>query len=376
MKIKLLACSVLLASSSVAFAGGGEATLNLGGGLMMFDDNRNLENGTVGIVGLEYGFTENVAAEISMLQTSPSVDEGNGHVDVNETRLDGLYYFATEGRWLPYVAAGVGRGEFDSEGKDFTETQVNLGGGVRFIANDILSFRADLRGIHGLEDSNDDSNTDALFTIGMSWTFGDGNNVGKKKSAPVAKPVVKRAPAPAPKPVVKAEPAPAPAPVVVAPKPMPVVVKDTDGDGIPDSKDNCPNTAKGVKIGADGCKIKKVTVESIKLEITFPSGSSQVSQKYTPELKKVADFLNKHQDLVVEIEGHSDSQGKASYNKWLSQRRADAVKSAIIKQFAIKAERVNATGHGESKPVATNDTAAGRQANRRVIAVMQKEVIE
>ncbi|OUR90455.1 hypothetical protein A9Q81_18325 [Gammaproteobacteria bacterium 42_54_T18] len=384
MKLRLLACSMLLASSSVTFAGEGETTLNLGTGVMVFDDDRNLDNGTIGSIGLEYGFTENVAAEISFLQTSPDLDSGDGHVDVREIRLDGLYYFLSEGRWLPYAAMGAGTGKFSYDTGSFTENQVNLGGGIRFIANETLSLRVDLRGIYGDEDND----TDAALTVGMSWTFGDGNAIGAKRHASAPTPV--RQPAPVDKDIVKEvalKPAekidtasiePVIQPVVKTAEAIKsaIVAVDSDGDGVIDAKDQCPNTAKGVKVTGTGCKIKTVTVETIELDIKFPTNSSDVRAEYMSELKKVSDFLNKHADLVVDIEGHSDSRGKASYNKWLSQRRATSVKAAIVNQFAIDAKRINAIGYGEEKPVASNDTVGGRQKNRRVIAVMQKEVIE
>lgn len=379
MKLRLLVCSMLLASSNTVLAGEGETTLNLGTGVMVFDDDRNLDDGTIGSVGLEYGFTENLAAEISFLQTSPDVDSGNGHVDVREMRLDGLYYFLSEGRWLPYAAIGAGTGKFSYDTGSFTENQVNLGGGVRFIANDTLSFRVDLRGILGDEDDD----TDTALTVGMSWSFG-GDNSASNKTATAKKPPV-RQPAPAVKRVIEeavVEPAkdvvsPSVEPVVQQAKPkVAVVLLDSDGDGVIDAKDQCPNTAKDVKVGGTGCKIKTVTVETIELDIKFPTNSSDVRAEYMTELKKVADFLNKHADLVVDIEGHSDSRGKASYNKWLSQRRAESVKTAIVNQFAIDEKRIKAIGYGEEKPVASNDTADGRQKNRRVIAVMQKEVID
>ncbi len=346
--------------------------------------DRNLDNGTIGSIGLEYGFTENVAAEISFLQTSPDLDSGDGHVDVREIRLDGLYYFLSEGRWLPYAAMGAGTGKFSYDTGSFTENQVNLGGGIRFIANETLSLRVDLRGIYGDEDND----TDAALTVGMSWTFGDGNAIGAKRHASAPTPV--RQPAPVDKDIVKEvalKPAekidtasiePVIQPVVKTAEAIKsaIVAVDSDGDGVIDAKDQCPNTAKGVKVTGTGCKIKTVTVETIELDIKFPTNSSDVRAEYMSELKKVSDFLNKHADLVVDIEGHSDSRGKASYNKWLSQRRATSVKAAIVNQFAIDAKRINAIGYGEEKPVASNDTVGGRQKNRRVIAVMQKEVIE
>ncbi|MDV7400154.1 OmpA family protein, partial [Arthrospira platensis SPKY1] len=94
------------------------------------------------------------------------------------------------------------------------------------------------------------------------------------------------------------------------------------------------------------------------------------------EVKRVADFLNSYQDVTVEIEGHTDAQGAEAYNQTLSQRRADSVKKALVTRYGIAAERVKAIGYGESRPVASNDTAAGRAENRRVVAVMQKEVLE
>ena len=101
-----------------------------------------------------------------------------------------------------------------------------------------------------------------------------------------------------------------------------------------------------------------------------------IQDQYEPELQQVAEFLNKHTDLNVEIEGHTDSQGAAAYNKMLSQKRADAVKKHLVSVHGIAADRITAVGYGEENPVASNDTAQGRKANRRVVAVMQKEVMK
>jgi OOP family OmpA-OmpF porin len=76
-------------------------------------------------------------------------------------------------------------------------------------------------------------------------------------------------------------------------------------------------------------------------------------------------------DRKVLIEGHTDSSGSASYNSDLSQRRANAVEALLINQ-GVDPTRIVARGYGESYPVATNDTAAGRQQNRRVEIVILK----
>jgi len=68
------------------------------------------------------------------------------------------------------------------------------------------------------------------------------------------------------------------------------------------------------------------------------------------------------------IEGHSDSSGKAAYNKALSQRRADAVRDILINEYGIDTSRVSAVGYGQEQPVASNSTKEGRLENRRVMA--------
>jgi len=76
------------------------------------------------------------------------------------------------------------------------------------------------------------------------------------------------------------------------------------------------------------------------------------------------------------VEGHADSNGAAAYNKQLSQRRADSVRNALIRDYNIAENRLSAVGYGEERPIADNRTADGRRANRRVVAVMQAEVTE
>lgn len=80
--------------------------------------------------------------------------------------------------------------------------------------------------------------------------------------------------------------------------------------------------------------------------------------------------MKRFPSTTVLIEGHSDSSGSASKNKALSQRRADAVRSALVERFGIPAERVTAKGFGIESPIADNATAEGRAANRRVVATL------
>jgi outer membrane protein OmpA-like peptidoglycan-associated protein len=92
------------------------------------------------------------------------------------------------------------------------------------------------------------------------------------------------------------------------------------------------------------------------------------------KLAKVAGIVLAHPGLKTEAEGHADSIGTDGYNQGLSERRADSVRSFLM-QEGIAAESISARGFGESQPVATNETAVGRQQNRRVELVVSGEPI-
>lgn len=88
-----------------------------------------------------------------------------------------------------------------------------------------------------------------------------------------------------------------------------------------------------------------------------------------PTLDKLARFLNEYPDRNVLIEGFTDSTGSDAYNKNLSEQRANAVKQALLSR-GVDEKRIATEGFGEARPVATNETAAGRQQNRRVEVVI------
>jgi len=86
--------------------------------------------------------------------------------------------------------------------------------------------------------------------------------------------------------------------------------------------------------------------------------------------------MNQYTDVIVELEGHTDSDGIEDYNQGLSERRANAVRDVLVGRFNIQGSRVTAVGYGESQPIATNNTAAGKAQNRRVITVIIKTLQE
>ncbi|SIO15599.1 OmpA family protein [Vannielia litorea] len=99
--------------------------------------------------------------------------------------------------------------------------------------------------------------------------------------------------------------------------------------------------------------------------IYFASGSSRLDDASEPLLKELLDITSRCPGIEVEVAGHTDSVGKASYNQQLSERRARSVADYLIRN-GIAPERLSAKGYGEDKPVASNDTAEGKGKNRRI----------
>jgi outer membrane protein OmpA-like peptidoglycan-associated protein len=104
-------------------------------------------------------------------------------------------------------------------------------------------------------------------------------------------------------------------------------------------------------------------------DVLFDTASANLKPGAREKLARVAGILATHPDLHIEVEGHTDSVGSEEYNQKLSERRAESVKGYLLQQ-KIPANELVSVGFGESKPVASNSTAAGRQQNRRVELVV------
>ncbi len=104
-------------------------------------------------------------------------------------------------------------------------------------------------------------------------------------------------------------------------------------------------------------------------DVLFETAGSELKGSATGNLNKLAAFLNKYPDRTVIIEGNADSVGDEAYNLGLSQRRADSVKSYLVSQ-GVASTRLAASGKGEDSPIASNDSATGRQQNRRVEVII------
>jgi outer membrane protein OmpA-like peptidoglycan-associated protein len=105
-------------------------------------------------------------------------------------------------------------------------------------------------------------------------------------------------------------------------------------------------------------------------DVLFDTNKSDLKSGTTKNLGRLSAFLNKYPDRSVLIEGHTDDTGTYEYNLGLSQRRADSVKSWLVSQ-GVSPARIVTSGKGEGLPVAGNDSAAGRQLNRRVEVIIE-----
>jgi len=133
-------------------------------------------------------------------------------------------------------------------------------------------------------------------------------------------------------------------------------VVDSDKDGIPNDKDQCPDTPEGAKVNDDGCWIIRV--------FYFDTNKKEIKAKLLPYLEEIVNVLNRHPNLKLEIQGHTDSVGKESYNWKLSEKRAKSIMDYLI-QMKIPKDRLSITAYGPSMPAAPNSTAEGRRLNRR-----------
>jgi len=151
---------------------------------------------------------------------------------------------------------------------------------------------------------------------------------------------------------------------------------DSDNDGVVDHLDKCPNTPAKALVDSDGCQKELLKEVSVDLQINFDSNKDIIKAEYLSEIETVAEFMTQYAGTSVVIEGHTDSQGKATYNLALSEKRAAAVAKILNEKFTIAASRVTARGYGEERPIADNSTAEGRLANRRVVAIIKQKVKE
>ncbi len=149
---------------------------------------------------------------------------------------------------------------------------------------------------------------------------------------------------------------------------------DTDGDGVLDKDDKCVNTPGTV--ANHGCpEVNNATIaklNSYSKSILFDLNKATIRTSSYGQLDAIAEVMKKYPNAKFHLAGYTDSSGRAAYNKKLSKERAAAVRSYLVNKEGISANRLTSEGYGEANPIATNKTKAGRQQNRRVEIMLEK----
>lgn len=150
--------------------------------------------------------------------------------------------------------------------------------------------------------------------------------------------------------------------------------EDSDGDGVLDKDDECPEVAGNV--ANNGCPDPSVEVieelNEYSRTILFDLNKATVRSESEETLQSIAEIMKEYSNTIFHIEGHTDSTGSESYNETLSRERAASVRQFLI-SAGIPENRMTSEGYGESQPIASNNTAQGRQENRRVEISLDKE---
>ena len=107
-------------------------------------------------------------------------------------------------------------------------------------------------------------------------------------------------------------------------------------------------------------------------DVLFDLGKADLKEGGKARLQRIAQVLSQFPERRVVVEGYTDSTGSDALNQALSERRAEAVKQALV-GMGVGADRIETKGYGEARPVATNSTPAGRQQNRRVELVFSQD---
>lgn len=273
-------------------------------------------------------------------------------VDLFPPVLSLQYYFNPDGKFQPYIGAGLNYSRFSRE----STKGVLSGNDLEF--DDSFGPAAQIGADFNLSER-------WLLNLGVRWIDLDsdvqvnGVDIGEAELDPFVyqAQVGYRFGRPAPAaaaPVAATAPPPPPPP---APPPPP---PDSDGDGVIDPVDQCPDTPKGERVGKQGCTCDVVR------QVQFAFASAELTAEGRKTLEEVAETLNRLKFVAGTVIGHTDSVGPKDYNQRLSERRAQTVVDFLTAK-GIAVGRLEAAGRGMSEPIADNATAEGRAQNRRVV---------
>lgn len=265
-------------------------------------------------------------------------------------KLDGQFFYSREKSFSPYFGIGAGVQRTDILGTGVKDTQPLIDAGLGFISwIDVAGFDVGLRGdaryrwafldkVDDFTGGSPDQLNEPILKVGLVLPVG-----AKAAAASTA----------------------AAAAAAGASKTL-----DSDGDGVPDALDRCPGTARGTVTDANGCPrdagAAAAGAERQFDDVLFEFDRSDLTPAGQAILDNAAETVNSgaYKSLRVNISGHTDWIGSEGYNQALSERRANAVRSYLVKK-GVDASRISTFAYGETTPKADNNTDEGRALNRR-----------
>ncbi|MFC4701415.1 OmpA family protein [Glaciecola siphonariae] len=152
--------------------------------------------------------------------------------------------------------------------------------------------------------------------------------------------------------------------------------KDSDGDGVLDNVDQCADTPSTDRVDEVGCSIFEETEIFVELDLLFANNSAVIDNPESEMITDFVDFMKRYPNTNASIEGHTSAVGTEAYNQALSQRRAEATRDMLINRYGIDASRLSAIGYGETRLKFTENTAEAHRLNRRIEAKITATVEE
>lgn len=362
-------------------------------GYMNLSHNWLVKDNYIYSLGVGYDLTKKWSVEGNYTFMDSDTNKSGGNADMDMLRLDALYHLDALSGISPYFVGGLGRIDINRSGRrsHINDQLFNLGFGLEYYINKSISLRTDVRGFRTFKEHNGDS----AISFGLAYHFAkaapapadpDHDQDGVRNLRDDCLGTLKGV-------TVDASGCPldgdndgvwdirdeclqTPAGDKVDFKGCSIIIRDSDGDGVLDNADECPNTPPNSRVNRVGCREQVTKTIRINLLVEFDTNKSIVKPRYHDEIARVGEFMLANEQTTAIVEGHTDSRSDDDYNQSLSESRAQAVREYLISKFGIAANRLGATGFGESRPIADNGTADGRQRNRRVIVEISKQVSE
>ncbi len=351
----------------------------------LFEGNQHLKHKPLAGLALGHNLHENWWLEAVLHFNPTEYKEDDSDVQAYMYRLDALYDIKPEGKFVPYLAGGLGGITLNPDlGESHQYFLVDYGVGAKYFLNDVSALRCDVRHVIPFNETHHNLS----YSLGLMVLFGTSKNreterhtgIGQQHAEIVqhndadgdgVQDYQDKCPNTPPNVPVDSFGCPldtdgdgvydykdscpdTPPKVAVDDSGCP---PDTDGDGVYDYQDECLDTPKGVKADTRGCWVIQ--------GILFDTAKWTIKTEEYPSLDQVADIMKQNPSLKLEVQGHTDDRGTQSYNETLSKKRAMSVVEYLVKKGIAK-NRLRARGLGSLKPVMSNDTPEGQVRNRRV----------